>query len=96
LYDYTCFDTPSTSRYEYMSVYEEDGVWYLLLHLNQDYAPLVIAKQCGFEEFKDYVISEMKQRRLEKTYYWKAIQERPSLIERNGKLDLDYDNIVIT
>lgn len=27
LYDYTCFDTPSTTRYEYMSVYEENGVY---------------------------------------------------------------------
>lgn len=33
LYDYTCFDTPSTSRYEYMSVYEEDGVYKLKLNL---------------------------------------------------------------
>lgn len=33
LYDYTCFDTPSTTRYEYMSVYEEKGVYKLKLNL---------------------------------------------------------------
>jgi len=33
LYDYTCFDTPSTSRYEYMSVYEENGLYKLKLNL---------------------------------------------------------------
>lgn len=33
LYDYTCFDTPSTSRYEYMSVYKENGEYKLKLNL---------------------------------------------------------------
>lgn len=33
LYDYTCFDTPSTTRYDYMSLYEEDGVYKLKLNL---------------------------------------------------------------
>ena len=33
LYDYTCFDTPSTSRYEYMSVYKENGMYKLKLNL---------------------------------------------------------------
>lgn len=33
LYDYTCFDTPSTTRYEYMSVYEENGIYKLKLNL---------------------------------------------------------------
>lgn len=33
LYDYTCFDTPSTSRYEYMSVYKENDTYKLKLNL---------------------------------------------------------------
>ena len=33
LYDYTCFDTPSTSRYEYMSVYKENDEYKLKLNL---------------------------------------------------------------
>lgn len=33
LYDYTCFDTPSTSRYEYMSVYNDNGDFKLKLNL---------------------------------------------------------------
>ncbi len=33
LYDYTCFDTPSTSRYEYMSVYKDNGEYKLKLNL---------------------------------------------------------------
>ncbi len=33
LYDYTYFDTPSTTRYEYMSVYKENGEYKLKLNL---------------------------------------------------------------
>ena len=33
LYDYTCFDTPSTSRYEYMSVYKDGDSYKLKLNL---------------------------------------------------------------
>lgn len=33
LYDYTCFDTPSTSRYEYMSVYSENEQYKIKLNL---------------------------------------------------------------
>lgn len=33
LYDYTCFDTPSTSRYEYMSIYKKNGGYKLKLNL---------------------------------------------------------------
>ncbi len=33
LYDYTCFDTPSTNRYDYMSVYKENEKYKLKLNL---------------------------------------------------------------
>lgn len=79
-----------------LKVYEEDDVWYLLLHLNQDYAPMMLVKQGSYEEFKEFVKSEIKSRRLEKTSYWKTLRETPALVDRAGKLDLDYDNIVIT
>ena len=33
LYDYTCFDTPSTSRYDYMQIYNENSVYKIKLNL---------------------------------------------------------------
>lgn len=33
LFDYTCFDTPSTSRYDYMHIYKEKNVYKIKLNL---------------------------------------------------------------
>lgn len=52
-----------------LKVYEEDGVWYLLLGLNQDYAPLMLAKQCDYETFKCFIAKEFKERSLEKVRF---------------------------
>ena len=66
-----------------LKVYEEDGVWYLLLGLNQDYAPLVLAKQCDYETFKTFIEKEFKERKLEKVHFWKAVHELPSVTCNN-------------
>lgn len=33
LYDYTCFDSPSTTRYEYAQVYNENNVYKIKFNL---------------------------------------------------------------
>lgn len=38
LYDYTYFDTPSTTRYDYMTVYEENGIFKLKMNLQIRFA----------------------------------------------------------
>jgi len=66
-----------------LKVYEDDGVWYLLLHLGHSFDPIVIAKQCDYETFKVFINNEIKNRQLEKVDFWKAIQTYPNIALKN-------------
>ena len=48
----------------------EDDIYELLLYLNQEMAPLVLAIQGTESEFKEFIRKEMKTRQLERVNYW--------------------------
>lgn len=48
----------------------EDDIYELLLYLNQEMAPLVLAMQGTESEFKEFIRKEMKTRQLERVNYW--------------------------
>lgn len=75
-------------------VMEEDW-YYLLLYMNQEQSPLVMAYQGNEDKFKLFVQTEFKNRKMERMSYWKATQELPSVICKNGQWDYDYYNDLI-
>lgn len=76
--------------------YEKDIGWVLLLHMNQEQAPINFTYDGDWNQFKNYIYTELKNRKMEIVSFFKAVQELPSLIDKNGELELDYDTVIIT
>lgn len=79
-----------------LKVLNDEGIWTLYLYMNQEMSPIQIGRDGTWDEFKEYVRKEIKTRKMEKISYWQAIQELPANICRNGELEPDYDNVIIT
>ena len=75
-----------------LKVINDENIWTLYLYLNQELSPIQIGCECSWNKFKEYVRKEIKNRKLEKVSYWKAIQELPSVECINCKFELNNDN----
>lgn len=62
----------------------EDPLWMLLLYLDMEQAPIVMAYQGTEKQFKDFIKREIKLRKLHAVHFWTAIQELP---EQNDDCD---------
>lgn len=76
--------------------YEDEIGWVLLLHMNQEQAPMCFSYDGSLEEFKEYIYNEIHFRKMQLASFFKAIQELPALVEKDGELDLDYDTVILT
>lgn len=76
----------------------EDGWYYLLMYLDQEQSPLVMGYQGTEEQFKTYIQSEIRKRKMERVSFWKGIQELPYLAcdEDTGEWYLEGEDIIIT
>lgn len=59
----------------------DSTLWTLFLYLNLELTPMIFAYDGTWEQFKDFVASEMKSRKLYNVHFWKAVQEYPTLDE---------------
>lgn len=55
----------------------EDPIRMLLLYLDMEQTPLVLAYQGSEDRFKEFIYEEMKARKLHAVHFWKAIQDYP-------------------
>lgn len=80
-----------------LKVFHEDEVgWVLLLHMNQEQAPMNFVYDGTWEQFKKFIYNELHFRKMHKASFFQAVQELPSLIDKHGELELDYDTVIIT
>lgn len=70
----------------------EDNLYTLMIHMNQEQAPLLLCKEGTEEEFKNFIRDEFRTRKMEKVSYWKAIQELPTSEPDD---EINYDRITI-
>lgn len=62
----------------------DDGtLWMLLLYLDLELTPMILAYEGTLEEFKEFVAKEMKERKLQTVKFWRVIQEYQSEQETN-------------
>lgn len=59
---------------------ENSTFWMLLLYLDTEFTPMILAYEGSESDFKDFIRTEMKSRKLERVGFWKAIQELPEEI----------------
>ena len=57
---------------------ENDPLWMLLLYLDLELSPMILAYEGTEERFKNFIRNEIKTRKLHNIHFWKAIQELPS------------------
>lgn len=53
----------------------DSTLWMLLLYLDLEMTPMILAYEGNEREFKDFIRSEMKARKLQTVKFWKANQE---------------------
>lgn len=71
-------------------VYEEDiDLWSLLLYLDLEQTPLVMAYQGDVEKFKEFIRKEMKSRKLQFVEFWNTIRQIPD--EEEDEMDDNYE-----
>lgn len=58
---------------------EDSDIWMLLLYLDLESAPMVLAYEGTEEKFKEFIYTELKKRKLHTVKFWKAVQETPHL-----------------
>lgn len=63
----------------------DSTLWMLLLYLDLELTPMVLAYEGTLKEFKEFVAKEMKERKLQTVKFWRANQEYP------GVYDFDCD-----
>lgn len=76
--------------------YEDEVGWTLLLHMNQEQAPMRFTYDGDLEQFKKFIYKELHFRKMQIASYFIAVQELPAAVCRDGKWDLDYDTVIIT
>ncbi len=50
-------------------------LWMLLLYLDRELTPMILAYEGTEEQFKEYIRKEIKTRKLHGVHFWNAIQE---------------------
>lgn len=78
-------ETTNSKYISTLKVVEEDGYYELLMHLNQEQAPLHLGIQGTVDDFKNFIKEEMKFRKNNDVRYWKGVQDYVDTI-------LDFDN----
>lgn len=58
---------------------DDSVIWMLLLYLDLDTTPMVLAYEGTEEKFKEFIYTELKKRKLHTVKFWKAVQELPHL-----------------
>ena len=58
-------------------VVDDSEFWMLLLYLDMEQTPLILAYEGTEDQFKDFIRSEIKLRKLQGVRFWKAIQTYP-------------------
>lgn len=53
-------------------------LWMLLLYINLESSPMIMAYEGTEKQFKDFITSELKSRKLENVHFWTAVQELPT------------------
>ena len=76
--------------------YEDNVGWVLLLHMNQEQAPMNFTYDGTWEQFKEFIYKELHFRKMHKASFFQAVQELPAMVCRDGELELDYDTVLIT
>lgn len=61
----------------------ESTIWMLLLYLDMEITPMILAYEGTEEQFKDFVTKELKARKLHGVHFWKTLQEFPGEINDN-------------
>lgn len=54
-------------------IVDGDSLWMLLLYLDMEMTPMVLAYQGSEKRFKNFIREEMKQRKLQSVQFWKGI-----------------------
>lgn len=63
----------------------DSTLWMLLLYLDLEMTPMILAYEGTEEEFTDFIKKELKSRKLHTVKFWKAVQE----YHRNECIDND-------
>lgn len=50
-------------------------LWGLMLYLDLELSPIVLAYQGSEQGFKDFIKAEMKSRKMQVVKFWKAVKE---------------------
>lgn len=58
------------------NISEDSILWSLLLYLDMEMTPIILAHEGTEEEFKDFIRSEIKSRKLQTVHFWKTLQEQ--------------------
>ena len=53
----------------------DNTLWMLLLYLDRELTPMILAYEGTEEQFKEYIRKEIKTRKLHGVHFWNAIQE---------------------
>mgnify|MGYP007032370912 CR=1 FL=1 len=59
-------------------IVDDSIIWMLLLYLDMEMTPMVLAYEGTEEKFKDFIRDEMKSRKLQGVHFWKGVQEYPT------------------
>lgn len=71
-------------KVEKENIDDEEPLWMLLLYLDMEQTPIILAHQGTEEQFKDFIRKEIKFRKLHAIHFWTAVQELP---EQNDDCD---------
>lgn len=69
-------------KVEVEEIENEDPIWMLLLYLDMEQTPIILAHQGTEEQFKDFIRKEIKSRKLHTVHFWTAVQELPEYKDR--------------
>ncbi len=58
---------------------DDSIIWMLLLYLDLEMSPLVMAYEGSEEQFKNFVRDEIKTRKLQDVKFWTALQNLPTI-----------------
>jgi len=61
----------------------DSTIWMLLLYLDMELTPMILAYEGTEEKFKEFIKSELKTRKLQSVHFWKALQEYQEEIDDN-------------
>lgn len=59
-------------------VMEDSTLWMLLLYLDMEMTPMILAYEGTEDQFKDFIREEMKTRKLQAVHFWKGKQTLPT------------------